>query len=742
MTRTKQDLTGLAPWIIFLLGLGIFLWFKLGLLLEVNYSRALPPEVDDAYCYIIKTTQIQECFRQDCTALNDLRVQLKPSQGDDESLSRGKWRLYHIIFRVYHPLYSLAHLAVSRIFQVSFETAYIILSLLGCLGISLAIAMFLVSITDLVTAGITLASLSLTVFHGQGLQIIVPSNLTMGIALLMFAYLIKNNGHPGITFYILNLLTLGTHPIGCFYIALAVILGVLLRYSQPWREILRGFIPSLILIVIYWILNLTISHPDLAGLPQVHQAGINYLTEVWCNFRYLIKFFGDWYANNGLLAWPKTWRHWVKDYWMVLLPLNVMGVVIGLLSLRLKKLGLARIWLVTTAAILLLPVLLSIGTILFLTMLMIRGFMEQPDETIRQNHLIFGVLSAALFLSCFHVIDRYPAELLKRLFTPWAIVAGSFLSRGLVVAMVNPGLGNYPYLKRNLSTNLSQIFVKPSFWHFLLIVFLVIGYGPRLIGNYEEYKNKQNQIIDRFDFALDPIQPNLLQEQAQAEDIILYEDPVVMTFFLSHGGLGHRAVFVPLLPLPYGFDLNGDKVKFIVGFNPYLKLMGEASKIKYPLPLSPGGALKMQLMPEYQVESVEILSMPGNLGPPGRHLLLEHRSDQEDLLQDLKIDCGKWEAHYLAKARHGGELILRNQGQDIVYLAGLRLQPGNDKSLNWPWKGIVRVSWQTSGSAPKNFSPPQEYYFAGRGYRIQVLEDGGASVLGKLMPIFKAKATP
>ena len=99
------------------------------------------------------------------------------------------------------------------------------------MGICFAIALLLVGITDLITAGITLASLSLTSFYDHGLQYIVPSNLALGIALLMFAYLIKTGGHPGTTFYILNLLAIGIHPMGWGYTALAIILGGITIFS-------------------------------------------------------------------------------------------------------------------------------------------------------------------------------------------------------------------------------------------------------------------------------------------------------------------------------------------------------------------------------------------------------------------------------------------------------------------------------------------------------------------------------
>jgi hypothetical protein len=495
---------------------------------------------------------------------------------------------------------------------------------------------------------------------------------------------------------------------------------------------------------IYFILTLTVSHPDLRGLPQVPQADTTYLKEVWQNFCYVIKYLGDWYADHGLLAWPKSWRHWAKEHWMVILSVNMLGLGIGLLTLRIKKRALTKTFLEIIAVVLLLPFLITIGAFIILTMIMIRGFWEQPSETIHQNRTILVVLSISLFLTCFYVLFNYPAELLKRLFIIWAIVAGSVFGRGLLVAMVTPGWGTFPFLSQRLSVNLPQILTKPGSWRILLIAFLTIGYGPRLIWNYGEYQKTRNEMIARQDFALDPAQPRLLQEEAQSKDIILYENLVVLPFFLSYGALRYGAVYLPLLPLPAGFELKGDKVKWMAGWNPYLKLLAERSiaDLKYPLPLSPGAALHLQLTPEYQVESLEILSTPGNLGPPGRRLSLEHRSDRETLSQNLEIHLGKWQTHYLSKAWPGGELILRNQGNDPVYLAGLRLQPGNDQGLNWPWKGVVRVSWQTPGSAPQTFCQPQEYALAGRRYRIQVLQDGGASVLWKLIPKSETQIPP
>jgi hypothetical protein len=59
----NSDATPTAgSWWIFLAGLVIFILFQTGLVLEVQLLRVLPPEADDAYCYIYNAIQLSEGF--------------------------------------------------------------------------------------------------------------------------------------------------------------------------------------------------------------------------------------------------------------------------------------------------------------------------------------------------------------------------------------------------------------------------------------------------------------------------------------------------------------------------------------------------------------------------------------------------------------------------------------------------------------------------------------------------------
>ncbi len=206
------------------MGLSLFCYFQVGLVWEAHHRRALPPEPDDAYYYIFKTVQLRECFRQDCAALNDLRPQLTPSPGDSPSRAWKKWRLFHGFLVDYHPFYSLVLLLLSQVQGISLELAFWQLCLLGSLGLALTIAALLLTLTDVATAGVAMATLALTVFPGQGIHYIVPSNLTMGLGILMFVHLLRRDGRPGLLFYALNLGALGMHPTGLIYSGLGIMI--------------------------------------------------------------------------------------------------------------------------------------------------------------------------------------------------------------------------------------------------------------------------------------------------------------------------------------------------------------------------------------------------------------------------------------------------------------------------------------------------------------------------------------
>ena len=61
--------------LLFILGVLLFIFVQLMMVVLPIRNRTAPVESDDAYTYIVKAAQMQGCFLQNCPALNDLRQQ-------------------------------------------------------------------------------------------------------------------------------------------------------------------------------------------------------------------------------------------------------------------------------------------------------------------------------------------------------------------------------------------------------------------------------------------------------------------------------------------------------------------------------------------------------------------------------------------------------------------------------------------------------------------------------------------
>jgi len=420
---------------------------------------------------------------------------------------------------------------------------------------------------------------------------------------------------------------------------------------------------------------------------------------------------------------------WLKAHWFWVVLIQSMAGAGWLWSSRLKN-RLARLIIRGVAFPLLIPVFFG----MILAIILLRGLFEQPPEKSRPAFLTLVVLTGSLVLACFHGMSSYPAELLTRLTIPWSLTMAAVFGRGLLLSLAQPGLASSPFMV-SLAAKLPARPRLLQHWRLVVVVFLVVAYLPGFVPRYARMASFKENMINKYHIALEPAQPRLLLSKSQVGDVILYENEVALLFYLTYGALHRHAVYLPYLPLPTGCKLDLDRVAFLTGWNPYLTLGLKPGKdgdpwVAYPLVLPQGATLELHLAREAQVEALEVLSLPGHLGPPGRSLSVTYQGTGGPWQKNFPLSPGAWETHALPARVAGGILALRNEGPDPIYLAGMRLWPRPRPGFNWPWEGVLRVSYQAPGfSTPNSFTIPREYSFAGRRYQMEMLHDGGASVL-------------
>ncbi len=178
--------------VIFVAGLCVWLMLQGTLLSVPLLSRAMAPEIDDVYAYLNKTTQLETCFWQDCPALRDLYLQLTAPPSDPHN----GWLRHRAHLRtmvVFHPLYSLI-ISTLKYLGLSIETAHDTIWLLSIPLFGLTFGFWLRTIWGATPAGIALALLAFQVFADQGLSVIVSSNLSMIIAVMIWMRLLAHDG--------------------------------------------------------------------------------------------------------------------------------------------------------------------------------------------------------------------------------------------------------------------------------------------------------------------------------------------------------------------------------------------------------------------------------------------------------------------------------------------------------------------------------------------------------------------
>lgn len=257
--------------------------------------RASPPEVDDAYCYILKAAQMASDFLQRSPALSDLKTSL--SESSDPNLAWIRYRESHRAFAVYHPLHSLL-LASLKLSGLSWEESYRTLWILGQAVLVLCTALFLRSLVGPAGSATALILMSFVVFPGQGTHHAIPSTLALSLGMLAWTIAINSSRAKWQLAVLLTALLLTMHPTGKLYSL--ILLGLLISGEKTsWCRLKRFCLAlsALLLATSFALPYLTDALP-LRTPADPPPAGWTYFHGVWLNL-YVTK-------EALLTFWPGT----------------------------------------------------------------------------------------------------------------------------------------------------------------------------------------------------------------------------------------------------------------------------------------------------------------------------------------------------------------------------------------------------------------------------------------------------
>jgi hypothetical protein len=619
--------------LLFTTGILLFTCTQLTMVVLPIKSRTAPVETDDAYSYILKAAEMQECFLQNCPALNDLRQQLT-APTKKQSIAWLRYREYWRAFPVYHPFHSLIMTGL-HLTGLPWETSYNFIEVAGSLLISLAISYWLYRLFGAGPAGIALLLLTFTVFPNQGLHYIVPSNLALGVAILTWGILLRQS--PGFHWVVIGstLVLAGMHPIGRLYALLSVFLFILLNAKQMKRIDWLAVGLSVLIVGITFLLPLIVTRPELSLHTDPPPAGWT----VWTG-----------YYNNIVQAAALT-TAWFNSYGGMLTA--ALLIFVGLLSLSPFK---QRIPVMTMAMLL--------GGLLFVSLL--QTFPRYPAEMFGRTWISFAIFLTGLIA---HGIWRWAAAFLQ-----W------------IHQLLQKGVQDFRD-ERWILSNAGWACV------FLLLgsIVLVRSTVNHVIEGRHALQGALTDMLEIQNLHLVIEQPSLLLK-AGCEDV-LYMAEVPMNMYLSHGALECGAVYYPGLagtPDEIHWIQDNQNLGHVVTWNPTIE--GTTTKGGNPLVIKTGDYLEFYF-PEHWA-SQHIYMYLENFGDDSRLDIVPLKLDADGKpFERLSIPAkwSGWQAIDLqAEELAGGFRLEADRAPNGVFLRGIKLDP--DARLNWPWdQGVTLV---------------------------------------------------
>jgi len=208
------------------------------------WTRSQLPEPDDTLPFLVRTQEMETCFFQDCPALKDLQKQLLIPSSDPE-VARQRV-LAASPFHIYHLFFSSILLGL-KAFGFDLVTAYRIVWQAAPAFFGLGFAYLLATLWGAPAAGLALTLLAFKTFPDNGLHLVVPSNLAIGIAVIVWARIISRRGDAPWALVIGSLAMAAMHPLGLVCSLMAVLMALFMARCHLSRQMwIAGTITLLI----------------------------------------------------------------------------------------------------------------------------------------------------------------------------------------------------------------------------------------------------------------------------------------------------------------------------------------------------------------------------------------------------------------------------------------------------------------------------------------------------------------
>jgi hypothetical protein len=697
-----------GPWLLLLIGLLTYVGMQGYLTVSPLRNWNLTPEIKDGLTYVLKSQQMLECFRQDCPALNDLRDQLF-SKGGDAPLGSDSYKQRALaaarVFPVYHPLFSALLIGIGKLGHMDLLEAYRFLWTLAPLIFGLAFAVWLSVIFGPHVAGVALILLAFKVFPDTGLHHLVPSNLDMALALVLWARLIKRRGWAPWSLSLGSLVLVTMHLIGVIYAAMSVALALLLADREKRRRLLWATGSVAACIVAVFLVAYFVKKPDFV-IPPLFPHGDNPLWRVLkgTGANLLQIMVDNVRLSEALWGWP---------------PVFCGAVVLGL------------------------------------------GTLPQATRRVVLSLLLIYAVVLGGFL---FYVSSHPADVLFRLWVPVVVLLFGLVGQAFCFTVDQ--VKAWWRQRKAAPPGAGPLDLK-SFWP-LIVLAVLLGYAGQMISRgSEQIEVMVHFLREKEPLAFYPSQPRDLLAQARPGDRVLYTSFVLMDYYLINGGLSLGAVYYhPAFDGTRNVSdwLTRPDLRFAVTYQPTVYHPSFAGKdepwwwITMPdfrySPLNKrrthGPLAREGKIPADLYRWLEVRPTAGE-APKSLRLDIDNPGD-ESVLEIAPLDQGgkpldryrqvlKVPAHWsgwltidLQATPPGSALRLTFPREaDRFQVAGLTF--GEDK-LRWPWTKKALLTFQprydSTGPITVSYDPKNLLPQVFRSRQVTVLDDRGSSVLLEL----------
>jgi len=666
------------------------------------WTRGSLPEPDDTYPYLVRTRQMEECFRQDCPALEDLRKQvLVPSSDPQVAQQRA---LGASPFHIYHPLFSVLILIV-KMFGLDLVTAYKVVWSLGPLFFGLAFSYFLIALFGVPAAGIALSLMAFKAYPDSGLHYVVPSNLTMGIALIIWARIVTRRGDAPWTMTFGSLAMCAFHPIGIVYALMAGLLAFLVSGRRLAKRMWWA------LVVISGLLAASLIIPSLVRQPHF------VLPPLWpSGGAALVTIIRGAIQAVGFEVLPEIFKGEAGIFGSI--PWFFLALAFGLVTLAPER----------------------------------RGF-------VGSTLLVTGSFSIAML---FHVAS-HPADLFFRLWIPLLAVFFGSIASGILFALGRTG---ELFIDR-LHTRQGAVLTPTAAWPVIALA-LFAGYSCHMaLSGLEHCYGIALYMRDRQPTAFDATQPQALLSSAQQGDRVLYTSPIIMSYYFARGAMQLGAVYYH--PDLRGTEtetewLNRPDIRFAVAYTPTMYhpsyeglrdkdwaisrpdfVFTPLSRPKTAMPIAIDGAIRTASFKWIEVEP-KSADLPSRvrilIKNPGKTSWIQiYRTDRE---LNARIESrltrtipATWSGSLYLDLPDGSPparyTIALPAGEDAFLIEGISF--GND-SHRWPWAQKAVLTFMprdvSTGPIHRNFDPATLLPRPLHQFNVTVLDDKGSTVLVRI----------